>query len=339
MSFRDDPNDPDWNSKSSQRKGEATVKDSINNSNNKPKYSQKFCEKWLKIFYPWLERCDDDPNKPFCRACLCRLDCNRCHLQRHERTTKHARNLDILLSKGEGGTKQHLSIRRERSKYYKQRPRDPSEMSQEDFMDEYIDEPEVQNEFTYEQQTDDQTSEGQYSQEDNTMDNTETEIITGDIVDQIVVKRPSVNKINNDRPRKILKSENSIIEEATDRKEGMKLLLQIQKDKNDLMDSFKELMGGSIPLSSPPREKNHVDLFFESVSSSVKALSPKLIAEAKMRVSQLICELELRALTENDVHQQSTMVLANETTTGTYVIGHNPGMQHQHIEAHYEALS
>lgn len=48
------------------------------------------------------------------------------------------------------------------------------------------------------------------------------------------------------------------------------------------------------------QEKNHVDLFFESVSSSVKALSPKLIAETKMRVSQLICELELRSLTEND---------------------------------------
>lgn len=81
-------------------------------------------------------------------------------------------------------------------------------------------------------------------------------------------------------------------------KEGLKLLMQIQQDKNELMESFRELIGVQLP-HPPQREKNHVDLFFESVSSSVKALSPKLVAEAKMRVSQLICELELRALKDN----------------------------------------
>ncbi|XP_013097461.1 protein suppressor of variegation 3-7 [Stomoxys calcitrans] len=330
MNYADDPNDPDW--KVSKVKSETTVKDHPNNSNNKPKYSQKFCEKWLKIFYPWLARCEDDPNKPFCRACVCRLDCNRCHLQRHERTTKHARNLEILISKGEGGARQNLSIRRERSKYYKQRKRDPTVVAQDECMDEFIDEPDPEIEFTYEQQTDEPTSEDQFTQEDNTMDN--TDMMPADIVQQIITTRP-ITKNNTARPRKVVKNEETSeeIEDATERKEGMKLLLQIQKDKSDLMDSFKELMGGSLPLSSPPREKNHVDLFFESVSSSVKALSPKLIAEAKMRVSQLICELELRALTENDVHQQSTVVLANEEET--FVINQNM----QHVETHYEALS
>lgn len=76
--------------------------------------------------------------------------------------------------------------------------------------------------------------------------------------------------------------------------------MQIQQDKNDLMESFRDLIGIQMPHPPPPpKEKNHVDLFFESVSSSVKALSPKLVAEAKMRVSQLICELELRALKDN----------------------------------------
>lgn len=83
-------------------------------------------------------------------------------------------------------------------------------------------------------------------------------------------------------------------------KDGLKLLMQIQQDKNDLMESFRDLIGIQMPHPPPPpKEKNHVDLFFESVSSSVKALSPKLVAEAKMRVSQLICELELRALKDN----------------------------------------
>lgn len=73
-----------------------------------------------------------------------RLDCNRCHLQRHERTSKHARNLEILVNKGEGAARQNLSIRQERSKYYIQRKKHPSptdqqdncEMSINDFIDE-----------------------------------------------------------------------------------------------------------------------------------------------------------------------------------------------------------
>lgn len=88
---------------------------------------------------------------------------------------------------------------------------------------------------------------------------------------------------------------------SSSNKEGLKLLMQIQQDKNELMESFRELIGVQLP-PPPLREKNHVDLFFESVSSSVKALSPKLVAEAKMRVSQLICELELRALKDNGEH-------------------------------------
>lgn len=120
------------------------VKDHHSTPSSKVKYSQKFCEKWLSIFSPWLSRCEDDSNKPFCRACQCRLDCNRCHLQRHERTSKHSRNLEILVNKGEGAARQNLSIRQERSKYYQQRKKvsssvgsqEDSEMGMEDYIDE-----------------------------------------------------------------------------------------------------------------------------------------------------------------------------------------------------------
>lgn len=122
-----------------------------NSSGSKPKYSQKFVDKWLNIFHPWLARDDEDANKPFCRACQCRLDCNRCHLQRHERTTKHARNLDILVNKGEGAARQNLSQRQERSKYYQKRKlnssvassHNDSEMGMdtaEEFIEEYVQE-------------------------------------------------------------------------------------------------------------------------------------------------------------------------------------------------------
>ncbi|XP_073818129.1 uncharacterized protein [Musca autumnalis] len=376
MSFHEDPNDPEWKvtKLKTEPNRESTVKEHHSGSSGsgsvtKPKYSQKFCEKWLNIFSPWLARCEDDPNKPFCRACQCRLDCNRCHLQRHERTSKHARNLEILINKGEGVARLNLSIRRERSKYYKQRQRlTPTPEDSDnciDEIDEFIEEPEQddneqQNEYaTYEPQTDEQTSEDQYMQDDS-MEN--SEIITGDDVSHIIENQQMLSKPNIIRQRKMVKPEEiPEEEEMPDRKEGMKLLLQIQKDKNELMDSFKELMGNSMAIPvPPPKEKNHVDLFFESVSSSVKALSPKMIAEAKMRVSQLICELELRALTENDQQQQQqqqhqTVVLTSvpttaTTTAGSYIINHAPTIQQhhstagvQHVNAdgvhHYEALS
>lgn len=172
-----------------------------------------------------------------------------------------------------------------------------------------------------------------------------SEVITADVVDEMMGTR-TVNKNSILRTRKVMKHDESSIDNmdvsSTDRKEGMKLLLQIQKDKSELMDSFKELMGGhNMTLPSPPKEKNHVDLFFESVSSSVKALSPKLIAEAKMRVSQLICELELRALTENDINHHhggtSTVVLTNESTGGPYVINQTIGQSSE--THHFENLS
>lgn len=196
------------------------------------------------------------------------------------------------------------------------------------------------------------------------------ETITIDEMDtQHVMMTRSTPKTNNlvGRPRKIAKTiesgsnvptvHSAESPEIVERKDPMKRLMQIQKDKSELMDSFKELMGGSTPHLSPPREKNHVDLFFESVSSSVKALSPKLIAETKMRVSQLICELELRALTENEQAANnvqtttSTVVVSQDNNGGTFIINqpvthvgsnqHQSETHEQHVDdvQHYEALS
>lgn len=97
---------------------------------NRLKYSQRFCESWLKVFSPWLSRCNGDADKPYCQACECRLDSNRCHLQRHERTTKHARNL-IKMLKGEN-VKPIVSIRQERTKYFQQRQCESSPVKKEE---------------------------------------------------------------------------------------------------------------------------------------------------------------------------------------------------------------
>ncbi|XP_013098060.1 protein suppressor of variegation 3-7 [Stomoxys calcitrans] len=53
----------------------------------------------------------------------------------------------------------------------------------------------------------------------------------------------------------------------------------------------------------PP--KDSFDLFFESAAASVKSLPPKLAAELKSRVSQLLSEFELRAICEKEAQEKA----------------------------------
>ncbi|XP_016971315.2 protein suppressor of variegation 3-7 [Drosophila rhopaloa] len=56
----------------------------------------------------------------------------------------------------------------------------------------------------------------------------------------------------------------------------------------------------------PPRDS--LELFFDSICATVKSLPPKLATEGKIRVMQLIGELELRALAEQEASAQSSSV-------------------------------
>ncbi|XP_030370074.1 protein suppressor of variegation 3-7 [Scaptodrosophila lebanonensis] len=305
MSFSENTSDSDWKEAKIKVEQQISTKRTTSSgnqssSNGKQKYSQKFCEKWLSLFDPWLKRSADDPDKPFCRACQCRLDCNRCHLMRHERTTKHKRNIEALITKGEGAVCLELSVRQERSKYYhRKRMRAlKKSMSDEEAPEPYeevvtataeITEPKVVHKI-------EQPFRLVQSEPNHSLPPMETkqETATATLNSSSISKRSA----------------------ATTNAEGLKLLMQIHQDKNELMESFRELMGGQLS-QTPPKEKNHIDLFFESVSSSVKALSPKLIAEAKMRVSQLICELELRGLKE-----ESTNAVVPGTSQGHNALKH-----------------
>lgn len=55
----------------------------------------------------------------------------------------------------------------------------------------------------------------------------------------------------------------------------------------------------------PPIKKDSFDLFFESISASVKNLPPKLAAEVKSKVSQVIAEFELRAICEKEAEEKA----------------------------------
>ncbi|KAH8273130.1 hypothetical protein KR018_005922, partial [Drosophila ironensis] len=78
------------------------------------------------------------------------------------------------------------------------------------------------------------------------------------------------------------------------------------------------------PLERAPRDS--LELFFDSICATVKGLPPKLATEGKIRVMQLIGELELRALSEQEEHSiqgQSEVLTASQA-------GEYPGSGQQH---------
>ncbi|XP_022210846.2 protein suppressor of variegation 3-7 [Drosophila obscura] len=336
MSFSENNSDSDW--KEARVRVARKIKQGARQDNDKklggkPKYNQRFCEKWLNIFEPWLRRSDDDPNKPFCRACHCRLDCNRCHLVRHERTTKHKRNLEALITKGEGAIRNELTVRQERSKYFQKRPKpaspEKSNVNEPEYLEAVAPEPiatttvhvittEV-DDFPTGTRNIDETN---YSISSSTVPKqeilSETETNNKPNVESHSGILQETDALGTDSPTTTKRNTGS----SSSNQEGLRLLMQIHQDKNELMESFRELMGSNQSTHPPPpKEKNHVDLFFESVSSSVKALSPKLIAEAKMRVSQIICELELRGLKDNSTNEDVIeMPMATPPAASLYLL-------------------
>ncbi|KAH8382072.1 hypothetical protein KR009_001661, partial [Drosophila setifemur] len=67
-------------------------------------------------------------------------------------------------------------------------------------------------------------------------------------------------------------------------------------------------------LERPTRDS--LELFFDSICATVKGLPPKLATEGKIRVMQLIGELELRALGEQDSTSQSAGQPGLDLATG-----------------------
>lgn len=75
---------------------------------------------------------------------------------------------------------------------------------------------------------------------------------------------------------------------------------QKAETSNTAAAAFNSSPATSIPVT-PPR--NSYDLFFESACISVKSLPPKLAAEAKSRISQIITEFEIRAISQQEEQQ------------------------------------
>lgn len=94
------------------------------------------------------------------------------------------------------------------------------------------------------------------------------------------------------------------------------LLQKIIRDRK-LLNTYCQDVATRDAVSSPPSssarnnvlkaapiiQRDSYDLFFESACISIKSLPPKLAAEAKSRISQIITEFELRAISEEEAQQ------------------------------------
>ncbi|XP_037806921.1 uncharacterized protein LOC119600612 [Lucilia sericata] len=246
MSIDENSNDSNWNIIPLKKENESDVekiKPVV-----KPKENRKFCEKWLSLFSPWLSRCEDDPNRPYCRACQRPLDNNRFRLQRHERTAKHARNQEILLNQGEDAVR--LLLTKTRRRYIKKEA--PMKLYPLD-----IERTSFENEIPFKK-----------------------------IKTQKLLRTPTAVKNGNDSN-----------------------YVYPKRECHDMSDYYYT------PHNSrpPPPKKDSFDMFFEAISATVKNLPPKLAAEVKSRVSQVIAEFELRAICEKEARekaQQSVVAMA-----------------------------
>lgn len=87
------------------------------------------------------------------------------------------------------------------------------------------------------------------------------------------------------------------------------------------------------PMPSPPK-KDSFDLFFDSISATVKNLPPKLAAEVKSKVSQVIAEFELRAICEKEAEEKAQQTVVSLPTQVTNVVTVDPSITTGHSEQH-----
>ncbi|XP_065368307.1 uncharacterized protein LOC135960834 [Calliphora vicina] len=251
MSINENSNESNWNITPLKKENEIEVE---RKPTVKVKENRNFCEKWLSLFSPWLSRCEDDPNRPYCRACQRPLDNNRFRLQRHERTAKHARNQEILLNEGEDAVR--LLLTKTRRRYVKKEPH----------MKSY------------------------------TLD----------------IERTN---FENETPFKKIKTQHS--RAPVDKIESGSNYIYPKRECHDMSDYYYSPQHHSRRPPPPPQpKKDSFDMFFEAISATVKNLPPKLAAEVKSRVSQVIAEFELRAICEKEaqekVQQQSVVTMPTQ---------------------------
>ncbi|XP_067617436.1 protein suppressor of variegation 3-7-like [Eurosta solidaginis] len=243
---------------------------------------QKFCARWA-IDFPWLKADKIDESLGICTVCNKHLVCKKSHLERHQNSHKHQRlqgeSFDTEADTSQTNAPEFLECGK-----------------REIFV----------NDEEFGQAID--------LDPDYNCDN--------DRVCEKRVKRNSANKLkattNKQTPINDSSSGTGLSQGRSFKLDRFKLLKRIDRDRDALNEYYLVRKKQSIPVVQQ-QNKDTFDLFFDSVCASVKELPPKLGAELKGRISQLVAEFELRAICEREA-QECSVTLPSKTTENNTLI-------------------
>ncbi|CAD6993919.1 protein suppressor of variegation 3-7 [Ceratitis capitata] len=228
---------------------------------------QKFCARWEKDF-PWLKADKVDESVGICTVCDKRLVCKKSHLERHQNSYKH-RRLQGFDSFDNSGDQSQPNPPEFMECGKRELEEEEQEFGQAIEMD-----PEYNIDFG-------RSSENRLKKN--------------------LIKRQNNRQLQTAENRDSPGQSQAIRNFKLDR---FKLLKRVDRDRNALNEYYLVRKRQNLPPIQ--QTKDTFDLFFDSVCATAKALPPKLGAEVKGRISQLIAEFELRAICEREAQECST---------------------------------
>ncbi|XP_073819125.1 ravus isoform X2 [Musca autumnalis] len=236
---------------------------------------QKFCLKWKD--FPWLRPSERDSSVGFCTVCRRDLVCKRTHLERHQKTFKHTRLQGF-----------------ESVNYFNEPEADLIEAHTSGYLDnDNTDNVEYEDEIMF---------------DDEHFEYTTIKVEPAKFTPYKEVEPIKLKKA----PIKLPKSEKSTFQFSTPDRIEQNISTKTHSIKKE-QERLREMSDFFyMPRQQP---KDSFDLFFESAAASVKSLPPKLAAELKSRVSQLLSEFELRAICEKEAQEKAAASAGTQSIT------------------------
>ncbi|XP_005176107.2 protein suppressor of variegation 3-7 [Musca domestica] len=236
---------------------------------------QKFCLKWGQDF-PWLRPTERDSSVGYCTVCRRDLVCKRTHLERHQKTLKHMRLQGF-----------------ENMNSFNEPEADLIEAHTNGYLENDID-----HDFEDEMMLDDDHIE--YT----TIKVEPAKFATFKEAEPVTLKKSPLKRTKIEKRSSQVSTFDNIIDPNTS-----KLSHSVKREREHVRE-----MGDYYYMPRPP-QKDSFDLFFESAAASVKSLPPKLAAELKSRVSQLLSEFELRAICEKEAQEKAAAAAGTQSIT------------------------
>ncbi|KAL7728094.1 hypothetical protein ACLKA6_002239 [Drosophila palustris] len=212
----------------------------------------------LQAKYKWLEPDATDENRCFCKICDTRLPIKVFFLRQHDGSRKHDENLERSRNNSNGTT-----------------VADSREQPEANRMDVDLDRDQDSDEalsVKSECSTEEQTSSKRWRR-------------TMELRRIVRILRESAGKRHEERSQ--LDMAKDMICSSFDIVKGLRAL----ERETDL----RELPSSSM-IHSPAQPRDTIDLFFESITQTMKSLPPDLAAEGKAKIMQIVSMLELRAM-------------------------------------------